>query len=48
VHDEIIVECDEALGGEIVPLVREHMCTGMASAFPRVPITVEARVATSW
>jgi DNA polymerase-1 len=48
VHDEIIVECDEALGGEIVPLVREHMCTGMARAFPRVPITVEARVATSW
>jgi DNA polymerase-1 len=48
VHDEIVVECDASQASTIEPLVREHMRSGMARAFPQVPIEVETRVSAAW
>jgi len=48
VHDEIIVECDEAQAEPVRDLLVSVMRETMQTLFPQVPIEVEARVCTNW
>ena len=48
VHDELIVECDEADAGEVYRLVEAAMTESMAGIFPEVPILVEAKGCGRW
>lgn len=45
VHDELIVECPEEIGGEVAVLVSREM---QAVASLRVPLTAEAKYGKSW
>ena len=45
VHDELIVECPEAIAGEVAELVGREM---QAVAQLRVPLTAEAKSGKSW
>ena len=48
VHDEVIVECDEADGESVLETVRASMVEAMAEILPRVPIEVEAGICSNW
>jgi DNA polymerase-1 len=48
VHDELVVECDEAEAQEAVAWVREAMVAGMARYLHEAPVRVEATVSRSW
>jgi len=48
VHDEVIVECDEADAESVLQSVRASMVEAMAEIFPRVPIEVEGGICTNW
>ena len=45
VHDELIVECPEALASKVAELVSREM-QGIAAL--RVPLTAEAKIGKSW
>ena len=45
VHDELIVECPEAIAAEVAELVSREMQT---VAQLRVPLTAEAKTGKSW
>jgi DNA polymerase-1 len=48
VHDEIIVECDEAQAESIRDVLASAMREAMAALFPQVPIEAEAGVCRNW
>jgi DNA polymerase I-like protein with 3'-5' exonuclease and polymerase domains len=48
VHDEIIVECDEADAEAIMAEVQEIMSVRSAQIFNGQPIAVEAHIADNW
>ena len=48
VHDEVIVECNEADGESVLETVRASMVEAMAEILPRVPIEVEAGICSNW
>jgi DNA polymerase I len=48
VHDELVVECDEAEAQEAVAWVQEAMEAGMTRYVQRAPVRVEATVSRSW
>jgi hypothetical protein len=48
VHDELVVECDEAEAQEAVAWVQEAMVAGMTRYVQRAPVRVEATVSRSW
>ena len=48
VHDEIIVECDEAQAESVRGILQSTMREAMAVLFPEVPIEVEAGVCRNW
>ena len=48
VHDEIIVECDQAAAEVVRELLQSTMREAMAAIFPQVPIEVEAGVCSNW
>ena len=48
IHDEIVVECDEALATEIKPIVEAKMIEGAKQFLKRVPIVVDAVITESW
>ncbi len=48
VHDEIIVECDEAQSEPVSDLLASVMRDTMQALFPQVPIEVEARACANW
>jgi DNA polymerase I-like protein with 3'-5' exonuclease and polymerase domains len=48
IHDEIVVECDEAIAEDVLPLVKAKMIEGAREFLRRVPIEVEAGVADAW
>lgn len=48
IHDEIVVECDEAIAGEVLQIVKEKMIEGAREFLRRVPVEVEAAVADAW
>ena len=48
VHDEVIVECNEADGESVLETVRASMIEAMAEILSRVPIEVEAGICSNW
>ena len=48
VHDELVVECDEAEAQEAVAWVQEAMVAGMTRYLHEAPVRVEATVSRSW
>jgi DNA polymerase-1 len=48
VHDEIVVECDEAIAGEIQQIVEETMRAAGRFYLKTVPVEVESKIADSW
>jgi DNA polymerase I len=48
VHDEIIVECDQALADEALGLTKAAMIEGMGKVAGDCPIEVEGGTGTSW
>jgi DNA polymerase I-like protein with 3'-5' exonuclease and polymerase domains len=48
VHDEIIVECEEAQAESVREILQTTMREAMATLFPQVPIEVEAGVCSNW
>jgi DNA polymerase-1 len=48
VHDEIVVECDEARAAEAATWVRDVMCDGMAPLIDPVPVEVEVTTGRTW
>jgi DNA polymerase I len=52
IHDELLVECDEADGDEVLEIVQEAMVSTMHALVnehePHVPITVEGLVTKVW
>ncbi|MBP3954799.1 DUF3987 domain-containing protein [Gemmata sp. G18] len=48
VHDEIVIECDEARQSEVAAWVRGAMVDGMAPLIDPVPVEVEVKIGTTW
>src|SRR5262249_19662931 len=48
VHDEIVVECDEAQAGAVSAWLKQAMLDGMAPLVAPVPVEVEVSVAPTW
>lgn len=48
VHDEVIVECPEALGEAVARTMEEAMTEAMAAIYPEVPVEVEAHIGRTW
>jgi DNA polymerase I-like protein with 3'-5' exonuclease and polymerase domains len=48
VHDEIIVESDEALANEVLSLTKAAMIEGMGKVAGDCPIEVEGGIGVSW
>jgi len=48
VHDDVLVECPEALTDEVKALVERILTEEMSNLLPEVPIDVEAEVLTEW
>jgi DNA polymerase I len=48
IHDELVIECHEAIAGEIREIVMRKMIEGAKEFLPRVPVGVEAVVADAW
>ncbi len=48
VHDEIVVECDEAKQEETAVWLRHAMHDGMAPLIDPVPVEVEVRAGRTW
>lgn len=48
IHDEVIVEADDADIEEVLVLVKQVMTEAMAKLIPEVPIEVDAKVGDSW
>jgi DNA polymerase I-like protein with 3'-5' exonuclease and polymerase domains/intein/homing endonuclease len=48
IHDEIVVEADEAQAGEISKIVEDAMCEAGEEYVKKVPVKVETEVADAW
>ncbi len=48
IHDEIIVECAEAIAPEIAPLVSQAMIKAGKEFLPRVPVEADAKIEQAW
>lgn len=48
IHDEIVVECSEAIAEDVLQIVKEKMIEGAREFLRRVPVEVEAVVADAW
>jgi DNA polymerase I len=48
IHDELVVECDEAIAEDVLQRVRREMIEGARDFLRRVPVVVEAAVADDW
>lgn len=48
VHDELVVECQEADAESVRALTSDTMVEAMSDLFPQVPIEVEATIADTW
>ncbi|MFN0084664.1 MAG: bifunctional 3'-5' exonuclease/DNA polymerase [Blastocatellia bacterium] len=48
IHDELIVECDEAIAEETLEIVRASMTQGVKDFLHRVPVVVDAAIADDW
>jgi len=48
VHDEIIVECPDALTVQAKEAMEEAMRKAMSEIYPEVPVEVEAHVGQTW
>ncbi|MGH9937946.1 MAG: DNA polymerase [Blastocatellia bacterium] len=48
IHDEIVVECDEAIAEEVKQIVVRKMIEGAKEFLPRVPVEVEAVISDAW
>lgn len=48
IHDEIVVECDEASAEKIARLVTSTMIKAGKEFLPRVPVEVDAKVTDAW
>lgn len=48
IHDEIIVECAEAIAPEIAPLVSQAMVKAGKEFLPRVPVEADAKIEQAW
>ncbi len=48
VHDEIVVECDQAQAGGAAAWVRQAMLDGMAPLIHPIPVEVEVKIAQTW
>lgn len=48
VHDEIIVECDEAIGEEVMEIVVREMQRAAELYIKKVPVKVEAGICDNW
>lgn len=48
IHDEIVVECEEALAAEIKPIVEAKMIEGAQHFLKRAPVVVDAVITDSW
>lgn len=48
IHDELIVECDEAIAEEALEIVRATMTQGVRDFLHRVPVIVDVAIADEW
>ncbi|MEO8648048.1 MAG: DNA polymerase [Acidobacteriota bacterium] len=48
VHDEIIVECDEAEAGSIAAILENTMCAAGREYVKKVPIEVDVKISDEW
>lgn len=48
VHDEVVVECEEASAEQCRHIITTAMIEAMAALFPEVPVEVEANICTNW
>ena len=48
VHDDVLVECPEALADAVARIVETSMKEEMGKLLPEVPIEVEAEVLDRW
>ncbi|MDX2032254.1 MAG: bifunctional 3'-5' exonuclease/DNA polymerase [Blastocatellia bacterium] len=48
IHDELIVECDEAIAEEALELMRTAMTQGVKDFLHRVPVIVDVAIADEW
>jgi DNA polymerase I-like protein with 3'-5' exonuclease and polymerase domains len=48
IHDELVVECDEAIAEETKEIVTRKMIEGAKEFLPRVPVEVEAVISDAW
>jgi DNA polymerase-1 len=48
VHDEIVIECDEAQAGAAAAWLRQAMLDGMAPLIDPVPVVVDVKVGRNW
>jgi DNA polymerase-1 len=48
VHDEIVVECDEAQAEAAAPWLKRAMLDGMTGVLAPVPVEAEVRIARTW
>jgi DNA polymerase I-like protein with 3'-5' exonuclease and polymerase domains len=48
VHDELVVECNEADAQAVADWLKTNMLEGMQDLIPEVPVEVEVRVGRAW
>jgi DNA polymerase-1 len=48
VHDEIVIECDEAQAEAAARWLKQAMLDGMTQVLDTVPVEVEVKVARTW
>jgi DNA polymerase I-like protein with 3'-5' exonuclease and polymerase domains len=48
IHDELVVECAEAIAEEVEQIVERKMIEGAKEFLPRVPVQVEAVLSDAW
>ncbi len=48
IHDELVVECAEAIAEEAKQIVTQKMIEGAKEFLPRVPVNVEAAISDAW
>jgi DNA polymerase I-like protein with 3'-5' exonuclease and polymerase domains len=48
IHDELVVECNEAIAEEVKQIVAQKMIEGAKEFLPRVPLQVEAVISDAW
>ncbi|MFN0108190.1 MAG: DNA polymerase [Blastocatellia bacterium] len=48
IHDELVIECDAAIGDQIKEIVRFEMVAAAKEFLPRVPVEVEAVISDAW